>query len=114
MTQGPADGIGHGSGFRVNSISKPSIFRLDRPHRLDDLAREHPVRVEGALAAWLATDEVVGLEIVGPSSWGIDVPIVVAYGFRGAVHLQLFAGPGLGPRALEELEREILDAFSEV
>jgi NRPS condensation-like uncharacterized protein len=69
-------------------------------------------RVDHGLAA--LGEDLVGLEIVGPSSWGIDVPIVVAYGFRGAVHLQLFAGPGLGPRALEELEREILDAFSEV
>ena len=40
------------------------------------------------------------------------VPVVVAFGFRGALHLELFAGPGLGAGALDEMEREIHEAFA--
>lgn len=69
-------------------------------------------RVDEGLAVF--GDDLVALEIVGPTSHGIAIPIVVAYGFRGAVHLQLYAGAGLGSLALEELAAELEEALSEV
>jgi NRPS condensation-like uncharacterized protein len=51
------------------------------------------------------------VRIVGPNVRGFPVPVVVAFGFRGALHLHLFAGPGLGERVLDEMQREIEDAL---
>jgi NRPS condensation-like uncharacterized protein len=68
-------------------------------------------RVDDGLA--VLGEDLVALRIVGPTIRGLDVPIVVAYGFRGALHLQLFAGPGVGPVALGELEAEIVAALNE-
>lgn len=56
-------------------------------------------------------DDVTGVRIVGPNIRGVPVPAVVALGFRGELHLELFAHAGLGEPALEEMEREIRDAL---
>jgi NRPS condensation-like uncharacterized protein len=66
-------------------------------------------RVDHGLASFGA--DLEDLRIFGPNIAGISVPAVVAYGFRGALHLQLVAPPGLGAAALDELERELREAL---
>jgi NRPS condensation-like uncharacterized protein len=66
-------------------------------------------RIDDGLLAF--GEDLQAVRIVGPSVRGMPVPVVVAFGFRGALHLELFAGPGLGERALDELEREIHEAL---
>lgn len=66
-------------------------------------------RVDDGIAAF--GDTIERVRIVGPSIRGVRVPAIVAYGFRGELHLELFAPPGLGEAALDELERELRDAL---
>lgn len=66
-------------------------------------------RVDEGLRAF--GDDVEDIRIVGPRIAGVSIPLVVAFGFRGALHLELYAGPGLGARALEILESEIREAL---
>jgi len=56
-------------------------------------------------------DDIEAIRVVGPNIEGVPVPAVVAFGYRGELHLQLFAAPGLAPEALEQLEGEILEAL---
>lgn len=56
-------------------------------------------------------DDIEALRIVGPSIAGVPVPLVVAYGFRGELHLHVFAAPGLGVEAIDELDAELRDAL---
>lgn len=56
-------------------------------------------------------DDIEDVRIIGPNVAGVDVPAVVAFGFRGALHLELFAAPGISPSALHDLERELLDGL---
>jgi NRPS condensation-like uncharacterized protein len=56
-------------------------------------------------------DDLLSIRIVGPVVRGVPVPLIVAFGFRGALHLQLFGAPGLGEAVLEVLEREIREAL---
>lgn len=51
--------------------------------------------------------DVEDVQIIGPNLRGLPIPAVVAYGFRGALHLQLFAAPGLAGEALTELAAEL-------
>lgn len=62
-------------------------------------------RVDDGLGPF--ADDVEDVRIIGPNIWGLPIPAVVAYGFRGALHLELFAAPGLAGEALGELTREI-------
>ncbi len=68
-------------------------------------------RIDHGLAAF--GDDVVGLRIVGPNVVGFPMPVVVAFGYRGELHLDMFAAPGLGEGALDELEAELDEALGE-
>jgi NRPS condensation-like uncharacterized protein len=56
-------------------------------------------------------DEVEDLRVIGPSITGVPIPLVVAFGFRGRLYLELFGPPGLSTGALAELEGEIREGL---
>jgi len=56
-------------------------------------------------------DDIEQIRVIGPSVEGVRVPLVVAFGFRGELILELFAAPGLAIEALEELEEELREAL---
>lgn len=60
----------------------------------------------GALAA-----DIEDLRVIGPNVAGIPIPAVVAFGFRGRLHVELFAPAGVAEEALDELARELRDAL---
>ena len=66
-------------------------------------------KIDDGLAAFGA--DIEDIRIIGPNIEGVAVPAVVAFGFRGALHLELFGAPGLAVEALDELERELRDAL---
>lgn len=66
-------------------------------------------RIDDGLSAFGA--DVEGVRVIGPNIAGVRVPAVVAFGFRGELHLQLFGAPGLAPEALRELEGELREAL---
>ncbi|MFO0615591.1 MAG: hypothetical protein U0414_23560 [Polyangiaceae bacterium] len=78
---------------------------LDRGMALTNVGR-----VDDGLRAF--GEDIEGLRIVGPRIAGVPVPLVVAFGFRGALHLEMYAAPGVGAEALEVLEREIREAMT--
>lgn len=67
-------------------------------------------RIDDGLAAF--GDDVKALTIVGPTIENIPVPLVVAYGFRGAVQFSFYAPRGIPKSALETLERELRRAIA--
>jgi NRPS condensation-like uncharacterized protein len=66
-------------------------------------------RIDEGLLAF--GDDIEQIRIVGPNVDGIDVPVVVAFGYRGQLHLNMIASPGIGTTALDEIEREIIAAL---
>lgn len=56
-------------------------------------------------------DDLEDIRIIGPIVENVDVPAVVAFGFRGQLCLELFAPPGLAAEALDELEAELRAAL---
>ncbi len=66
-------------------------------------------RIDEGLAPF--GDDVTSLLIVGPTIKATPVPLVVAYGFRGAVHLSFYAPAGIPRSSLDTLERELRDAI---
>ena len=56
-------------------------------------------------------EDMESIRIVGPNMRGVTVPIIVAFGLRGRLHLEMFAPPELAAEALEELESEIREAL---
>jgi NRPS condensation-like uncharacterized protein len=66
-------------------------------------------RLDHGLAAF--GDDIEAIHIIGPNVAGMTTPTVVAFGFRGALHLELFAAPGLAAHALPELEAELREAL---
>lgn len=66
-------------------------------------------RIDGGLAAF--GDDIEAVRVIGPNIDGVSVPAVVAFGFRGELHLELFAPPGLAVEALDELESELRKAL---
>jgi NRPS condensation-like uncharacterized protein len=56
-------------------------------------------------------DAIEDLRVIGPSITGVPIPLVVAFGFRGRLHLELFGPPGLSTGALAELEGEIREGL---
>ncbi|MBI3203854.1 MAG: hypothetical protein HYZ29_20105 [Myxococcales bacterium] len=66
-------------------------------------------RIDHGLSAF--GEDIERLRIIGPNMHGVAVPAVVAFGYRGELHLELFGAPGLAPEALEELERELREAL---
>jgi NRPS condensation-like uncharacterized protein len=57
-------------------------------------------------------DDLVDLRAVGPNIKGVSAPAIIAFGLRGRIHLQLYAPPGLGEEALNELEIELREALT--
>ncbi len=66
-------------------------------------------RLDDGLAAF--GDDIERIRAIGPNIEGVSVPAVVAFGFRGELHLELFGAPGLAVEALDELEAELLEAL---
>ena len=66
-------------------------------------------KIDEGLAAF--GDDIEALRVIGPNLDGVRVPAVVAYGFRGELHLELFAAPGLAIEALEDLDDELRGAL---
>jgi NRPS condensation-like uncharacterized protein len=56
-------------------------------------------------------NDIVNIRAVGPNIKGTSAPAIIAFGLHGRIHLELFAPPGLGPRALDELESELRAAM---
>jgi len=66
-------------------------------------------RIDDGLAAF--GDDIEALRVIGPNIDGVPVPTVVAYGFRGELHLELYAAPGLALEALADLDAELRSAL---
>lgn len=66
-------------------------------------------RIDDGLASFGA--DIERLRVIGPNIRGVTVPAVVAFGYRGELHLELFGPPGLAPAALQELEAELRAAL---
>jgi NRPS condensation-like uncharacterized protein len=66
-------------------------------------------RVDEGLGAF--GDDIEGIHIIGPNIESVPVPAVVAFGFRGQLHLELYGPTGLAPEALVELESELRAAL---
>jgi NRPS condensation-like uncharacterized protein len=66
-------------------------------------------RLDDGLAVF--GDDIEALRVVGPGIDGVGAPVVVAYGFRGELHLELYSPPGLATGALEEFEAELRSAL---
>jgi len=94
------------------AVGAPHAWVRQMTHWLEPVLVDLPLRRGlmvtniGRLDDGLATfgEDIESVRVIGPSVRGVDVPTVVAFGFRGELHLQLFAAPGLAPAALEELE----------
>ncbi len=99
-------GAPHEAVRRVTRLLHPLL--VDRPLRSGFLVT-NVGRLDDGLAAF--GDDVESLRVVGPGIEGVRVPVVVAYGFRGELHLELYGPPGLAPEALAELEAELRSAF---
>jgi NRPS condensation-like uncharacterized protein len=56
-------------------------------------------------------NDIESIRIIGPNIHNIPVPIIVAYGFRGALHLHLYAGRGMAPEVLDQLAQELEEAL---
>jgi len=107
----------------------PSAFGLVTPHAWVRLVTPwiHPLLIEPSLRRGLVFTNVGRLDeglsafgadlervrIIGPNIAGVNAPVVVAFGLRGELHLQLFAAPGLAVAALDELETELRAGLAE-
>ena len=88
----------------------PPVFRvlLDLPLRRGLLV-SNVGRIDEGLAPFAA--DLEGVRILGPNLKGFAVPVVIAYGFRGALYLELVGASGVGAGALDELAREVRRAL---
>lgn len=66
-------------------------------------------RIDAGLSAF--GDDIEAVRVIGPNVTGIRVPAVVAFGYRGELHLELFGAPGLAEQALSDLKAELYDAL---
>ena len=66
-------------------------------------------RIDEGLGAF--GDDIEGIHLIGPIIEGVPIPAVVAFGFRGELHLELYAPEGLAPEALIELSAELRAAL---
>lgn len=66
-------------------------------------------RIDDGIAAF--GDAVERVRIIGPNLRSVPVPGLVAYGYRGELHLELLAAPGLGEPTLDAVERELRAAL---
>jgi NRPS condensation-like uncharacterized protein len=83
-------------------------YAVDQPLRRGLLVT-NVGRLDDGLAAF--GDDVEDVRIIGPNIRGVPIPAVVAFGYRGALHLELFAAPGLAEGSLTELEDELFAAL---
>jgi NRPS condensation-like uncharacterized protein len=56
-------------------------------------------------------DDIEDLRLLGPSIERLPIPIVVAFGYCGRLHLELLGSPGLAEAALDEFRAELLAAL---
>ncbi len=63
-------------------------------------------RIDHGLTAF--GEDVEDVHIIGPNVKGLQTPAIVAFGFRGALHVEIFGAPGLSPSGLLDLENELL------
>jgi hypothetical protein len=56
-------------------------------------------------------NDIVDIRAVGPNIKGISSPAIIAFGLHGRIYLELFAPPGLGAKALDELESELREVI---
>jgi NRPS condensation-like uncharacterized protein len=101
-----AAGSPHAWARQVTRLLHPVL--IDLPLRRG-LVFTNVGRIDEGLAAF--GEDIERIRVVGPNIEGVPVPAVVAFGYRGELHLQLFGAPGLAPEALVELERELSEAL---
>jgi NRPS condensation-like uncharacterized protein len=63
-------------------------------------------RVDDALGAF--GDDVQDLRFVGPFVERLPIPVIVAFGYRGDLHLAFFAPQGIGRARMEELAADVV------
>jgi NRPS condensation-like uncharacterized protein len=66
-------------------------------------------KIDQGLAAFGA--DIEDLRVIGPNIEGVSVPVVVAFGFRGRLHLDLYAPRTVAAEALDELAGVLCEAF---
>jgi len=99
-------GLPHALSRRLMHLLQPVL--IDLP-----LGRGLLVTNVGRLDEGLAAfgDDIEALRIVGPGIRGVRVPALVAYGFRGELHLQIYGSPGIAIEGLDEFEAELRGAL---
>jgi NRPS condensation-like uncharacterized protein len=99
-------GIPHAWARKVTRVMLPLLvdLPLDRGMMFTNVGR-----IDDGLAAF--GDDIEDVRVIGPNIEGISVPAVVAFGYRGELHLEIFGSPGLAPAAVTELEIELRDAL---
>jgi NRPS condensation-like uncharacterized protein len=108
-------------------ILGPTLLALGMPHawlrRL--VPHLHPLLVDLAVDRGLVVTnvgridegltpfggDIEGIRLLGPHIEGIGIPIVVAFGFEGRLHLELLGPPGLAEAALDEFRAELCAAL---
>jgi NRPS condensation-like uncharacterized protein len=108
-------------------ILGPTLLALGMPHawvrRL--VPHLHPLLVDVAIDRGLVVTnvgridegltpfggDVESLRLLGPSIEGIGIPLVVAFGYRGRLHLEILGPPGLAETALDEFQAELRAAL---
>ncbi|MEB2311821.1 MAG: hypothetical protein OZ921_18130 [Sorangiineae bacterium] len=99
-------GLPHALARRVTRLLHPVLIGLplERGMMLTNVGRlDTGLRALG--------EDLEDVRIIGPNARGVPIPSVVAHGFRGALHLELYAAPGLASAALDDFERELRDAL---
>jgi NRPS condensation-like uncharacterized protein len=66
-------------------------------------------KIDDGLAAF--GDDIESIRVIGPQIENVPAPAVVAFGYRGELHIELFAAPDLAPTAVEELAAELREAL---
>jgi NRPS condensation-like uncharacterized protein len=99
-------GAPHALARRITKLLHPVLIDLPLSR---GLVFTNVGRLDEGLAAF--GDDIERIRAIGPNIRGIDVPAVVAFGFRGELQLELFGPPGLAVEALEELESELRAAL---
>ncbi len=101
-----ASGVPHAWARRVTRWLHPVLIDLPLSR---GLVFTNVGRIDDGLAAF--GEDIESLRVIGPHTRNVTVPSVVALGYRGELHLQLFAPPGLAPAALDELDAELREAL---
>jgi NRPS condensation-like uncharacterized protein len=108
-------------------ILAPTVLASCAPHAFvrRSMRLLHPVVVDVAIDRGLVVtnvgkldeglrpfgEDIEDIRVFGPNIEGVSVPAVIAYGFRGQLHLELFGPAGLALEALDEFEAELYAAL---